>query len=806
MQLVKRSALARWRVRVLGLNEFAPGYLMGALFDPYLARPCEKNVVLHLNLASRDGEADDLPGLEIAGIYGPQKERIVFSSARAGTRALHLPFPYARVGASSDWNVPATCAELPGVLTAPGLAAFMFDPIQLITKYLDMAEPDITADVIDLIVRAVLAARGEPRDLDADELRRDFHALGISYMMVEELYALFGAEFDAGSLFAGLYEAAEAYRQGDSGRAREELIACFQTLTKAREQLFPEPIYIMDMPHGGILFEEEGYAEYDWPEAAAKILRLYLEWSQGLGYRFAPDIGAGTLKHLNATHPKTVLALKRAWDEKRIEFVNGTYSQPYLQLWDMWSQHKQFEEGLRVFDELFGQRPTVYAAQEIALHPALPGMLRQYGYEAAIHRSQNQGTAPLDDSPLIDWEGPDGATIPTLPSHAPRSEKLGSGIYRGMPVLIKGTADAKLPFAAITNLIDQTFVGAYKEEVIRTARLCGLWGEFLTPSEFFKKTAHVPRVARRYSLDVYDYDREMPSANYHRYESGGFSSLLELWLQTARRLEDDERRGSLQTPELHKLLDGQSHDGYVVSYFKRGAFLDLYLTDYVGPRYKVTGDNPRGVDHYLRDCLGAPEVVSAELPVSLGRAEIDGAALALDDVHFRIDPETAHVCEINGRAVRLGAPRYGQNPLNVQGLGAREGRLVIEGVLRGFGDLRLVYGIAGETLYCLVEADPASRRSDCKTPYWEDCVYLAHALPEATVVHRHCSGCIEPTALPDFYSAGHIVLKAEEVALTLGHGGNGFFKRSGAELWNRLWAYNENSRSFWWSVSLKHHE
>ena len=799
LDLVRRFALGHHALSVAGLNEMAPGYLVGALFDPHVVVSARKEATLNLNLAEGGGVSD----LEVAGVFSPQKEPVTFHSSRAGTRVLHLARPYARLGVPSGWEILATCAELPGVVARPGEAAFAFDPIQMLTGHLDMALPDIAADLIDLMVQAVLVARGEKQDLDSDDLRRDFHALGVSYILLEELFGLFGRALQMPGFFETLRQAAEKQQEGDTAGAEETLLGCFQALEAERQKLFSAPIYIMDMPHGGILFGDEGYAEYDWPEAAARGLRMYLDWAERFAYRFAPDIGAGTLMNLNATHPKTILKLKQAWDEERIEFVNGTWAQPYLQLWDSWSQKKQFEEGLRAFDELFGRRPSTYAAQEIALHPGLPGLLRDRGFEFAIHRSQNFGTTPLDNSPLIDWEGQDGATVPTLPAHGPRSEKMGSAIYRNLPRLIKDTHDLGLPFAAITNLIDQTFIGAYKEEVVRTAGLCGLWGQFIRPSDFFRAVADTPRPKRRYALDEYDYELEFSAPNYHRYESGGFSSLLEHWLQTGRRLEADEGEGALDSAALIELLEGQSHDGYVVSYFKRGAFLDLYMTDYAGPRYKVTGDNPRGVDHYLRDCLKVPRTVTAELPVTLGRAAFDGTRLTCGDAQFQIDPDTAEVTDINGAEVKLGLLRYGAETVECSGAREEDGRLVVEGSIPGFSDVTIVYGICDDTLYCRLRAAPSTWQPDCKTPHWEDCVRLTHALPGGAELFRHCSGFSEPTNAADFFSVEALTVRTAQCRLQFCHGGNAFFRREGSELHNRLWAYNEVSDSFWWSVSAE---
>ena len=71
-------------------------------------------------------------------------------------------------------------------------------------------------------------------------------------------------------------------------------------------------------------------------------------------------------------------------------------------------------------------------------------------------------------------------------------------------------------------------------------------------------------------------------------------------------------------------------------------------------------------------------------------------------------------------------------------------------------------------------------------------------------VLRLSSGLSEVTQRAEFFSSEQVTVRAASWSLTFGHGGNIFFKRSGDELCNRLWAYNEISDSFWWSVSLNH--
>ena len=482
--------------------------------------------------------------------------------------------------------------------------------------------------------------------------------------------------------------------------------------------------------------------------------------------------------------------------------MNGTYSQPYLQLWDIWDQEKQFETGLKTFEELFGRRPTVYAAQEIALHPGLPKILKKFGYKHAIHRSQNLGTTPVDSQVLIDWQGDDNSVISTLPAHGSRSEKTADGTYESLPKLIWKTMEEGLPLAAFTNLIDQTFIGTYKEEVVRTSKYCKVWGEFVMPTQFFERTSDLLREKVYYPLNAYEYDIVLPPGNYHRYEMGGQSTRLEYLYQQSRKLKNNESKGMLKSEDLLLLLNAQAHDTFLCSYFKTGAFLERYLTDYCGPRYMVETDASRGAKHYAKDVVKIPAVIRGIPPVRFDTANIKDNTMRINNIKVSIDTETGYISCINGFSISLGKMCFNGKHLKQTKICAGTDRLLVTGRLEGFGNISLIYGLSSGNIFCEVQAEIDGWQPDCNTPYWDDCVYLAHEKPAGSIVIRHCSGIAEKTDLPDFFSTKFVSIKGREIHFKLVHGGNIFFRQSDNMLQNRLWSYGDTAKSFWWGVKI----
>ncbi|MBM4086578.1 MAG: hypothetical protein FJ272_17480, partial [Planctomycetes bacterium] len=609
-----------------------------------------------------------------------------------GTRTLHLPhgLSLAYLKPEDGWQVVGTVGQHPAALVRKGAVVFAFDPTALMGRYLNMMDIRLTADILDWMVGCVLLAAGHKARKPMASWR-DFHALGIATWMIERLAQELGRPFSAAPIRR---LACQALRRGD-------LTAAFQALGRVRQKLLPVPVHFLDILHGGIMVGREGFGEYDWPQAAADLLDFYLDWNRRFGYRYSHDIGAGTLHQLAPMFPETLARLRAAWNKGEVEFTNGTWSQPYLHLWGEEECRQQFVQGLAAFDALFGRRPTTYAAQEFALHPALPDLLRQFGFERAIHRVQNMGKAPDDDHPLIEWEGVGGATIPTLPSCSVKSEKLGSGIYAAWPRLVAATHRLGLPFVALVNLIDQTFIGAYKEEFVRACRYGDALGRFMTCEEFFAAVASQPRERVRYRMDDYLFDLEMPTNNYHRYESGGFSTTIEHW----RGMAEGLRQGGGSSAEWQRVLDGESHDAYVVQHFKTGAFLDLYLTDYAGPRYRVTTDERRGATRFLRDAAGMPREPRAVLPVPM---EGDGPV--------NVDAATGGVL-VDGRP--FGALLSTRGPSRVLSVTPGPVTRVVVRIER-VGDFMLSCWSHKGALYGLVERPDEMPWFRHDVPYWDD--------------------------------------------------------------------------------------
>jgi len=803
LQTLKRSldahdALHENRIHFSGLpiEEWAgPGYAIGALFDPYVLT--EKIMPSKVYL--------EWPEILPSGITWQesrpsQKEKINFRVNANRAPVLWLPMlwggvPYQRFTTSADWRIMATVAERPALAVRDGAAVFAFNPLKVIHRYLNMADPATTRDLTDLLVKAILGASGIDRELDDDNLRRDFHSLGINSLLLGQMHLAAGKSWDVNFYVDTLRAAATAYVDGQLSRAKELLGDIYKLFAEQRRRLAGVPVYIMVMPHGGILFEKEGYAEYDSPELAVQVLNLYLDWTEKFGFRFAPDIGAGTLEELAKTYPATIERLKKTWNNGGCEFVNGTYSQPYMQMWPKWDQEKQFEVGMKTFDSLFGRQPQVYAAQEIAHHPALPDILVKHGIKYVIHRAQNLGLTPLDSSPLINWQSPAGAAIRALPAHPLRSERRGGEIWRHLPILQTSQRNHGLPFIAITNLMDQTFIDLYNEEIVRANHYAPVWGEFVTPTEFFARTAAIPAVETRYRLDDYHYALDLSGNSIHGHQTGGYSSEHAFIFNESKRLQ---ALSEIPEKDLKKLLNQEAHDCYIIPYFAPGYFMEGIMSDYCGPRYRCVNDGPRGLARVIRDAADYPQRCSDFAPATPEPSVIDGTVIVSGKHTIRIDDQNGAIVSLDGCQVSLGQLKFENCALEIKNITRENNCLTITGLLPGFGAVMLKYFINANQLYCEVSvADPKFPWSDTQI-CWGRCVYLEHTKTKSSNVIRTVCGVSEPTAKERFHSLDTLFFDNRY----LHHGGNIFFRQTDTTVCNRLWCYDEFCDRFWWSVEL----
>lgn len=175
---------------------------------------------------------------------------------------------------------------------------------------------------------------------------------------------------------------------------------------------FSQQVYFADGYHGGI------YGHYpDWQtQFMVDKLEKYPEWCIGL------EIEPETWDSVQYTDKSAYDAFKRMAADRRIDFTNPSYAQPYLYNISGETIIRQFEYGIKKIHSHF---PAVtfntYAVEEPCFTSCLPQILKSFGFKYAVMKNPNTcwgGYTRAYGGELVNWIGPDGSRILTVPRYA----------------------------------------------------------------------------------------------------------------------------------------------------------------------------------------------------------------------------------------------------------------------------------------------------------------------------------------------------------------------------------------------------
>ncbi len=178
--------------------------------------------------------------------------------------------------------------------------------------------------------------------------------------------------------------------------------------------------YFVDGYHGGI------YGHYPMWQARFMLdnLNKYPQWKINL------EIEPETWDVVKENDPDNYEALRKYYADTgrfgRIEFVNPAYAQPYCYNISGESIIRQFSYGMAKIREHFPEAAFLtYSSEEPCFTGSLPQILKGLGYKYAVMRNPDTcwgGYTAGFGQDLVNWIGPDGTSIPTVPRYA--CEKL----------------------------------------------------------------------------------------------------------------------------------------------------------------------------------------------------------------------------------------------------------------------------------------------------------------------------------------------------------------------------------------------
>lgn len=170
--------------------------------------------------------------------------------------------------------------------------------------------------------------------------------------------------------------------------------------------------YFVDGYHGGV------YGHYPmWvTQFMTDKLSQHPEWRIGL------EIEPETWDTVKVKEPVAYNNFRSIVTDKRIEFTNPTYAQPYLYNISGESIIRQFEYGINKIHQHFPDVTfTTYSVEEPCFTSSLPQILKLFGFKYAVLKCPNTcwgGYTAAYGGELINWIGPDRTAILTVPRYA----------------------------------------------------------------------------------------------------------------------------------------------------------------------------------------------------------------------------------------------------------------------------------------------------------------------------------------------------------------------------------------------------
>ncbi len=141
-----------------------------------------------------------------------------------------------------------------------------------------------------------------------------------------------------------------------------------------------------------------------------------LKYCRDLGVKGNVNFDGIGYEKMAAESPEHLAMLRQAIKEGIVEVVGASYGQPYGLFHGGESNVRQRVYGVRTAMRTLGTRPRTFWEEEFDFYPQLPQMLAGCGFTGASLYFQwtwHTPEIPMEQEPVVAWEGIDGTRIPT---------------------------------------------------------------------------------------------------------------------------------------------------------------------------------------------------------------------------------------------------------------------------------------------------------------------------------------------------------------------------------------------------------
>lgn len=203
-----------------------------------------------------------------------------------------------------------------------------------------------------------------------------------------------------------------------------KFFVCLIILLFSTFGLKAQETYFVDGFHGGVWGHyPEGFTEY-----MLSLLDDHPDWR--LNLEIEPETWDRVRRIDYDSYKRLQEFLADQSADAKVEYVNPTYGQSYFFNTSGESVIRQFSYGIKKLREHFPQvRFTTYSSEEPCFTSALPQILNSFGIENASLKNPNTlwgGYSRAHGGELVNWIGPDGTGIVTVPRYEIEKLKPGS--------------------------------------------------------------------------------------------------------------------------------------------------------------------------------------------------------------------------------------------------------------------------------------------------------------------------------------------------------------------------------------------
>lgn len=357
--------------------------------------------------------------------------------------------------------------------------------------------------------------------------------------------------------------------------------------------------YFIDGYHGGVY----GHYPMGQTDFINKMLQRYSDW------RVNMEVEPETWDAVKLRDPAAYEAFKKMFEDQsastgRIEYVNPTYAQSYLFATSGESNIRQFSYGIELLRKHFPSAVfTTYSAEEPCFTSSLPYILKSFGFKYASTKSPNTmwgGYTRAYGGELVNWIGPDGTAITTVPRYAIEDFQPGS-TWQSIAWYNSNDYIRKALDAGIAHPVGMTIQdAAWSHGWAKGPWLGQDTTKFYTPTRYTTWRDYIAN----YSIGTPDEDWHFSQEDVLTSLMWG-SEVMNTLAQEVRQAENDivqaekmaafaTLTGNMRWPEglidegWIKLLLSQHHDCWIVPYnnLHSGRTWAQHVTEWTGVTYQ----------------------------------------------------------------------------------------------------------------------------------------------------------------------------------------------------------------------------